>query len=243
MTCSDGLFELLGFGVGDVVPTPDLLAAHVHPQDRDDWGAAWARAATGATVALWHRIVTTQERQLTVLTTLVGQTVEGVPHHIDLVLVDVSDRLREENSTQFSEAVERASRSRGLIEAAKGMLMVSLDIDDVQAFDLIRWHSSHSNTKVRDVAAMLVDGLSAPRPGSGDQRQQVAQILSGLSPTPDIPAPARVAASATSLPEALLPRILTRAVDDAALGICVVDWERDDQPLVYVNAAFERLTG
>ena len=243
MSSSDGLVELLGFGVGDVVPTPDLLAAHVHPQDRDAWDAAWTRAATGATVTLWHRIVTTGEREITVLTTLVGLTVDGVPHYIELVLVDLTDRLREEKTTQFSEEVERASRSRGLIEAAKGMLMVSLDIDDIQAFDLIRWHSSHSNLKVRDVAALLVDGLSLPRSGQGDQRRQVAEVLSGLTSAPDAVAPVRVASSATSLPEALLPRILTRAVDDASLGICVVDWERDDQPLVYVNHAFERLTG
>ncbi|MEO8124712.1 MAG: PAS domain S-box protein, partial [Burkholderiales bacterium] len=39
-------------------------------------------------------------------------------------------------------------------------------------------------------------------------------------------------------------RILQRALEaDGAMPVCVVDARRDDQPLIYVNSAFERLTG
>lgn len=38
-------------------------------------------------------------------------------------------------------------------------------------------------------------------------------------------------------------RVMNRAVADAAVGVTIADATRDDQPLVYVNEAFERITG
>ena len=47
------------------------------------------------------------------------------------------------------------------------------------------------------------------------------------------------AASADAVDEALK----TRAMDEAPVGITVADATEPDMPLVYANAAFERITG
>ena len=38
-------------------------------------------------------------------------------------------------------------------------------------------------------------------------------------------------------------RLLQRTVESVANGICIVDMQRDDHPIVYVNPAFEQMTG
>ena len=51
--------------------------------------------------------------------------------------------------------------------------------------------------------------------------------------------PAAKAASADAIDESLK----TRTMDEAPIGITVADATEPDMPLVYVNAAFERVTG
>lgn len=45
---------------------------------------------------------------------------------------------------------------RAVIEQAKGQLMLTLHVDEQQAFELLRAESQHTNTKLRDVAARIV---------------------------------------------------------------------------------------
>ena len=54
---------------------------------------------------------------------------------------------------------------------------------------------------------------------------------------------AALAAVTSRIPVSLLPRTLVNAVAAAAISITIADSQAEDWPLVYVNAAFERLTG
>ncbi|MFI7679212.1 ANTAR domain-containing protein [Actinophytocola sp. NPDC049390] len=47
-----------------------------------------------------------------------------------------------------------------MIEQAKGMLMQDFELDEAEAFDLLTALSQDTNTKVRDVAAKVVDELT-----------------------------------------------------------------------------------
>lgn len=49
-----------------------------------------------------------------------------------------------------------AMRNRGVIEQAKGMLMLRLDLDEDAAFDYLRTLSNRTNRKLVDVAAEVV---------------------------------------------------------------------------------------
>jgi hypothetical protein len=57
-------------------------------------------------------------------------------------------------------AVAEFATYRACIEQAKGMLMVTYDIDPDRAFDILVWRSQDTNTKVRDLAAQLVDDFT-----------------------------------------------------------------------------------
>ena len=254
MSWSTELYELFGFTPGEIVPTLPLLVSHLPEPDRDGWTAALTRCAGGEPMRLWHRVVTGAGRTRNVLTTAVtgldGSAVVGQ-------VTDLTDTLAQESAQRVTEAITRAADSRAAIEQAKGILMAALDVDDEQAFDLLRWHSSHSNVKLRDVCAAVVTELSSPQRRGLPTRQRLAAILGGLAGSrPDQArlaslawtesqpvAPESSSSPRSLIPDALLPRTLARAVHAAAISIAVVDCDRPDWPLVYVNPSFEKLTG
>ena len=251
-TCSPGLLRLLGFGPGEVVPTLAALLAHVHPQDRDRWREALDQTrATGQPTVLWHRLNTARGQERTVVSTLTARAPDGTAAGVTGTLTDLTDPFKAATAARVSEAIDRATGTRGPIDQAKGVLMVVLDLDDEQAFDLLRWHSSHANIKLRDVCTFVVNRMSggeSPLP----PRQRLAAVFADLGVSPVAKSgwtsatstrPARDDLTSSLLPAGLLPRILTRAVEDASGCITVSDVRAADQPLVYVNAAFERLTG
>ncbi|GGL89786.1 PAS domain-containing protein [Nakamurella endophytica] len=255
MHWSDELFALLGLEPGDVVPTPAMLARHVHPDDRGEWDRAVADAlADSRPVSVWHRVVTTRGRTRNAHTVMRADRADGATVLLG-VLTDVTEPLRDTYSQQLHEAVERSAQSRSIIDQAKGMLMATLDLDDQQAFDLLRWHSSFSNIKVRDVSRTVVDRMAAADVDGTSPRLRMTKVLDRLaqrrSTVPearvdgwisnpavpdDLPVSARIS-------DALLPRTLVRAVAAAGVSITIADFTQPDQPLVYVNPAFERLTG
>jgi hypothetical protein len=59
------------------------------------------------------------------------------------------------------EAVQAAIESRAAIEQAKGMLMLTYGITAAQAFDILRWQSQTTNTRLRTLAAQVVVDFSA----------------------------------------------------------------------------------
>jgi AmiR/NasT family two-component response regulator len=54
--------------------------------------------------------------------------------------------------------LEGAFARRALIERAKGILMERHDIDEQQAFELLRTHSRSRNRKLTDIASAIIDG-------------------------------------------------------------------------------------
>jgi len=60
------------------------------------------------------------------------------------------------DSTQIIAQLREALRTRSLVGQAQGMLMRQFDINGEQAFDALRRSSQNSNTKIRELAALLV---------------------------------------------------------------------------------------
>ena len=60
------------------------------------------------------------------------------------------------NSGLHAENLESALASRDLIGQAKGIIMARKDIDDEQAFAILRRSSQHANRRLRDVAETVV---------------------------------------------------------------------------------------
>ena len=59
----------------------------------------------------------------------------------------------------ITKAVAEIIEHRAVIEQAKGVLMAVYRIDAQAAFDLLRWGSQHTNTKLRVMAEQLTTGF------------------------------------------------------------------------------------
>ncbi len=59
----------------------------------------------------------------------------------------------------ITKAVAEIIEHRAVIEQAKGVLMAVYSIDAQAAFDLLKWGSQHTNTKLRVMAEQLTTGF------------------------------------------------------------------------------------
>jgi fructose-specific component phosphotransferase system IIB-like protein len=146
-----------GYEAGTVHPTTDLVLSHKHP---DDYGQVAAtldeiRRTSGA-FSTRHRILDTR----------------GEVHHVVVVgdqlfddsgqvigthgfYVDVTPSMKEVHDESVTEAVAEIAEARSGIEQAKGMLMLIYRINAESAFELLKWRSQETNTKLRALAEQI----------------------------------------------------------------------------------------
>jgi AmiR/NasT family two-component response regulator len=62
----------------------------------------------------------------------------------------------EAEAEAITRAIAEFVEHRAVIEQAKGVLMAVYEIDEPAAFDLLKWRSQHTNTKLRLVAEQLM---------------------------------------------------------------------------------------
>jgi hypothetical protein len=148
-----------GYEPGSVHPTTDLVLSHKHP---DDYGQVAAtleeiRRTSGA-FSTRHRIIDTR----------------GGVHHVVVVAdqlhddggavvgthgfyVDVTPSIREVHDEVVTEAVAEIAELRSGIEQTKGMLMLIYRINADSAFELLKWRSQETNTKLRVLAERVAE--------------------------------------------------------------------------------------
>ncbi|MCU1463578.1 MAG: hypothetical protein JWO37_3653 [Acidimicrobiales bacterium] len=68
--------------------------------------------------------------------------------------------LAHASAIALAQQLEEAMASRAVIEQAKGVLMARERCAPDEAFDMLRRASQRSNTKLRDIAQQIVDGVS-----------------------------------------------------------------------------------
>lgn len=179
---SRAVYAIHGFEPGQVVPTTALMMAHQHPADR----AAAVELITAAVTAgkpfcSRHRIVDAAQRVHTVVT--LGQGVTDPRGRLVAVtgyLIDVSEPLRRDLAEATASAVARSAEARARIEQAKGALMITYGLDEVEAFALLRWYSQNSNTKLRDIAAGIADHANDPDIAGLAPADRIGEILAGI---------------------------------------------------------------
>jgi hypothetical protein len=147
-----------GYEPGTVNPTTDLVLSHKHP---DDYGQVAAtieeiRRTSGA-FSTRHRILDTHGNVHHVV--VVGDQLfdaTGAVIGTHGFYVDVSPSIHEAHHEMVSEAVAEIAEARGGIEQAKGMLMLLYRISADSAFELLKWRSQETNTKLRTLAEQIV---------------------------------------------------------------------------------------
>ena len=166
-TWSEGLYRILGFAPGEVVPSTELLLAHRHPGD-DEAGLSMVRAAlgTGAPFSIRRHLIDARGRSRTVVLVGRGRVEDCALTEVHGYVVDVTESLAEDVREQADAAIEAARQHRGALEQAKGAVMLALGVDADTAFDLLSAKSQAANVKVHriaeDLMAQVGDGVLSP---------------------------------------------------------------------------------
>ena len=141
---------------GTVTPTTEMVLAHKHPDDyRQIADTLDLIRQTRQAFSSRHRIIDLHGRvhHVVVVGDLLREadrTVIGTHGYY----VDITPSERE-HQDQVTAAVAVIAESRADIERTKGMLMLIYGMDDSAAFELLKWRSQETNTKLRLLAQQI----------------------------------------------------------------------------------------
>jgi hypothetical protein len=153
---SDETYRIHGFEPGDVVPTTALVLAHQHPQDRVrrvlDVPALPGDGPFGSV----HRILDARGDER--LVCVVGEVRSG-DHGPEITgtVADLTTSVSRRAAQQADAEIRTAARSRRDIEQAKAVISLVLDVDDDDAFAVLREYSNRSNVAVRELSRRVLE--------------------------------------------------------------------------------------
>jgi PAS domain S-box-containing protein len=176
---SDEVCRMHGYQPGVVVPTTKLVLSHKHPDDRSavqdlldqalhSGGSFSSRHRFHDTAGNEHSVIVVADRMLDEAGAVVGTT--GY-------YIDVTDTLDENRRKVLDETLPKVIEARAVIEQAKGALRLVYGIGAEQAFNLLRWRSQETNTKVRALAAQLLAELDSLASASAGLRSQFDHLF------------------------------------------------------------------
>jgi PAS domain S-box-containing protein len=154
--------KMHGYLPGSVTPTTEMVLSHKHPDDyRQIADTLSLIRQTRQAFSTRHRIIDVEGRLHHVV--VVGDLLRGddgtvTGTHGYYIDISPSERARQDLVTA---AVTRITEDRAGIEQAKGMLMLIYAIDELAAFQLLKWRSQETNVKLRILAEQIaVDFIS-----------------------------------------------------------------------------------
>ncbi|MET8428439.1 PAS and ANTAR domain-containing protein [Nocardia sp. NPDC004860] len=160
---SDEVAVMHGYRPGAVSPTTDLLLSHKHPEDRAQVASMIARSVNDALpFSSRHRIIDTGGNVHDVI--VVGeQMVDGQDRVVGSAgfYIDVTDALAEHRQEALDDSLPELYAARAVIEQAKGAIMLVYGVSAEAAFRVLAWRSQETNTKLRALAAQLMEDLQA----------------------------------------------------------------------------------
>ncbi len=158
---SDEVARIHGYHPGAVEPTTELVLSHKHP---DDYGQVAATLEeirrTGSAFSTRHRIVDTRGRTRHVVVVAdrlfddAGSAVIGT-HGFYIDTTPTTHTGAREQQDRMSEAVAEIAEARSAIEQVKGMLMLVYRITSDAAFELLKWRSQETNTKLKALSEQI----------------------------------------------------------------------------------------
>ncbi|MFF3226841.1 PAS and ANTAR domain-containing protein [Nocardia suismassiliense] len=176
---SDEVAVMHGYAPGAVVLTSELVLSHEHPEDRAQVAATLAEAiGTGQPFCSKHRIIDTAGEVHSVI--VVGDRLldeDGAVVGTTGYYVDVSDSVEQGRREFAEELLPDLIKAREVIEQAKGALMLVYGINAEQAFRVLQWRSQETNTKLRQLAELLVTAITAMGGGPLPQRTTFDRLL------------------------------------------------------------------
>ena len=148
--------KMHGYLPGSVTPTTEMVLAHKHPDDyRQIADTLDLIRQTRQAFSSRHRIIDVQGRvhHVVVVGDLLREA-DGTVIGTHGYYVDVTPSERE-HQDQVTAAVAVIAESRADIERTKGMLMLIYGMDEPAAFEVLKWRSQETNTKLRLLARQV----------------------------------------------------------------------------------------
>ncbi|MFJ8080988.1 PAS and ANTAR domain-containing protein [Streptomyces sp. NPDC096205] len=166
---SDDMYRLYGYAPDSVVATSALLREHQHPEDRERVEKALATGLTdGRPFSCYHRIKDVAGNERAVVLVADGRTDEaGGVAALRGFVIDLTGPVAQHARTIADGEIAKARESQENIDLARGILMAQYGIDGDVALRVLRRQSQHTNTKLRELARVLV--AAAPTPAGEPQ--------------------------------------------------------------------------
>ena len=186
-TWTDQVFAMHGFAPGEVVPSGELMLAHLDPDEVPGAREVFKQALlSGLPYTSYHHLVDAAERRRAVLVTGWGRLDDrGEVVELAGTMVDLTEVVHADTQVEVGAAIAGVTKHRAAIEQAKGMLMLALGLHPDDAFDVLRAHSQNNNIKVHDLAERLTTAvLEIPGCGADAPKAWVLQVLSDLASSP-----------------------------------------------------------
>jgi PAS domain S-box-containing protein len=164
---SDEVQQIHGYAPGEMPnPTTKEVLSHKHPDDYEHvLGALEDTRRTRAAFSTRHRMIDKQGREHRI--NVVGDLMRGADGEVigtQGFYIDVTP-AESRYEERITDRVAEIIKQRATIEHAVGMLAVIYGFEVDAGFELLKWMSQRSNTKLKDVAERVVTefrGLSAP---------------------------------------------------------------------------------
>jgi PAS domain S-box-containing protein len=158
---SDAVARMHGYPPGTVTPTTELILSHKHPEDKPSVAEIIEQVRRHqAAFSSRHRIIDTGGRVHVVV--VVGDALcddAGRVIGTSGFYVDVTQAFEADAQQSVSEAISAIEENRAVINQAMGVLMIAYSVSAERAFDVLKWRSQQTNTKLRDIAANFLANL------------------------------------------------------------------------------------
>jgi GAF domain-containing protein len=137
-----------------------------HLADCEDWPRWGPRAAEIGIHALLGIQLSTDDEVLGALNLYSAKPDTFTRHDIDVAEIYATHATNALTAARLSSGLRTALHTRHMIGVAQGILMQIYELSMDQSFELLRRYSSHTNTKLGDVAEYVVTHRRLPENGA-----------------------------------------------------------------------------
>ncbi|MFI2102702.1 PAS domain-containing protein [Isoptericola sp. NPDC019693] len=183
---SDEVFRIFGREPGKVAPGPEVLRAHLHPDDRERLSrTAVVALGAGRPFSGAHRVVDDHGRTHTVVVT--GQArhgAEGASSQIVGYVIDASPVVRDALEREAHRAVSRAFVAAAAAEQAKGAIMAVCGVDESVATEVLADAGAQVGISAQSAGEQVMKELARPV-GDRDTALTAAEVVRSAPPAQD----------------------------------------------------------
>lgn len=184
---SDEVHRIFGREPGHVPAGPEVLRAHLHPDDRERLSrTASVALAAGQPFSGAHRVVDDHGRTHTVVVTGQARHDEtGAPTEIVGYVVDASPVVREALDREAQRAVSRAFVAAAAGEQAKGAIMAVCGVDETVATEVLADVGSQVGVSAQSAGEQVMKELARPVGDERDTALTAADVVRAAPPAKD----------------------------------------------------------